>query len=137
MLLFFYYPGVTSQKFLKKERLKSKKAIDHLFRLRQSVHVYPLRLIWGKIEPPLSSSPIQFAVSVPKKSFPLAVNRNRIKRIIREVYRLNKQAIYEKLENKEIQYGWIFIYTGHKEPAFQELEIVLHKITKKVLKRLD
>jgi len=126
-----------SLKFSKKEKLKSRKAIQELFRARQSIHVFPLRLIWKKMEMPLSKSPAQFAVSVPKRAFAKAVDRNRIKRIIREVYRLNKVAIYEALLLQEgEQYGFMFLYSGKREPTFAEIEKSLKKLIKILPKKL-
>ena len=98
-----------SLKFSKKERLKSRKAIEQLFKARQSFHVFPLRLIWYKMGVPLSQSPAQFAVSVPKRAFPKAVQRNRIKRVIREVYRLNKADFYAALPKEEGQFACMFL----------------------------
>lgn len=118
--------------FSKKEKLKSRKAIQQLFQARQSIHVFPLRLIYLQLETALSHAPAQFAVSVPKRAFPKAVQRNRIKRIIREVYRLNKATVYQVLEEETGQYGLMFIYSGKREPAFAEVEKALKKILKKL-----
>ncbi len=125
-----------SLKFSKKEKLKSRKAIEQLFQTRQSVHVFPLRLIWRKLDFPLSQSPAQFAVSVPKRTFPKAVDRNRIKRVIREVYRLNKAAFYTALPKEEGQFGCMFLYTGKRPPTFTEIEKSLKKLIKIIPKKL-
>ena len=125
-----------SLKFSKKEKLKSRKAIQQLFQTRQSIHVFPLRLIWQKLETPLSTSPAQFAVSVPKRAFPKAVHRNRIKRIIREVYRLNKASFYDILRKESGQFGLMFLYSGKKEPSFKEIEKSLKKIIKILPKKI-
>ncbi|MEM6317917.1 MAG: ribonuclease P protein component [Bacteroidota bacterium] len=126
-----------SLKFSKKEKLKSRKAIQQLFQKRQSIHVFPLRLIWAKLETPLSKAPAQFAVSVPKRAFAKAVKRNRIKRIIREVYRLNKANLYEALAGEQQQLGFMFLYTGKREPTFSEIEKSLRKLIKVLPKKLS
>lgn len=126
----------TNLKFYKKERLKSRKVIQSLFQTRQSVHVFPLRVIWGKIDPVLSSFPAQFGVSVPKRAFPKAVHRNRIKRIIREAYRLNKAGLYKRLEEQKGQYGLMFLYSGKQEPTLEEIEKSLKKLFKILPKRI-
>ena len=126
-----------SLKFSKKEKLKSRKAIQQLFETRQSVHVFPLRLIWQKFELPLSTSPIQFAVTVPKRAFPKAVQRNRIKRIIREVYRLNKANFYQVLAKEEAQFGMMFLYSGKREPTLGEIEKALKKLMKILPKQIN
>lgn len=126
----------SSLEFSKKERLKSRKVIQGLFKTRQSIHVFPLRMIWGQITPPLTSFPAQFGVSVPKRAFPKAVHRNRIKRIIREAYRLNKSSLYNRLEEQEKQYGLMFLYSGKEEPHLKEIEKSLKKIFKILSKRI-
>ncbi len=125
-----------SLKFSKKEKLKSRKIIQQLFEERQSISVFPLRLIWGVISPPLSEYPAQFAVSVPKRTFQKAVQRNRIKRLIKEAYRLKKADLYATLTKEESQYGLMFLYTGKKEPCYSEIEKALKKIFPLFLKRL-
>jgi len=125
-----------SLKFSKKEKLKSRKAIQQLFETRQSIHVFPLRLIWQQFDTPLSTSPAQFAVTVPKRAFPKAVHRNRIKRIIREVYRLNKVNVYQVLANEKAQFGLMFLYSGKREPSFGEIEKALRKLMKILPKKI-
>lgn len=125
-----------SLKFSKKEKLKSRKAIEQLFQTRQSVHVFPLRLIWRKLDFPLSQSSAQFAVSVPKRAFAKAVQRNRIKRIIREVYRLNKADFYAALPKEDGQFGCMLLYSGRREPTFAEIEKSLKKLIKILPKKL-
>ncbi len=95
--------------FKKAERLKSRKVIELLFKDGKSFGAYPLRLVFLKNEEPRSNAPVQFTVSVPKRSFKSAVARNRIKRKVREAWRLNKHWLYEKLEKTE---GQISLY-GH------------------------
>jgi ribonuclease P protein component len=86
--------------FQKGEKLKSRKTIGKLFTEGKSFISYPIRFVWVKMESPLSEFPIQMALTVPKRSFPKAVNRNRLRRRIRESYRLNKYSIYTKLSSK-------------------------------------
>jgi ribonuclease P protein component len=72
-------------------------------------------------------SPVRVAVSVPKKRTPLAVNRNRIKRLIREAWRLNKDNLYASLP-PEKQLHLFFIFTGNPNPEFQQVEQSVQKI---------
>ena len=125
-----------SYKFSKEEKLKSQKVIQRLFEERQSIHYFPLRAIWSKITPRLNSYPAQVAITVPKKRFSKAVDRNRIKRQIREAYRLSKPILYEKLTPFEAQYGIMFIYTGKKMPSFKELHKSLKSIRKTLVKEI-
>ena len=75
--------------FKKEERLCNVKLIEKLFTEGSSFLVYPFRIVWLS-EVNASSYPVQVLISVPKKRFKRAVDRNLIKRRIREVYRLNK-----------------------------------------------
>jgi len=127
---------VPSFKFSKAEKLKSRKVIQQLFEKRNSIHIFPLRLIWGPISPRFNASPAQFAVTVPKKKFGKAVDRNRIKRVIRAAYRLHKPSFYEHIAPYEEQYALMFIYTGKKQPTLRELEKSLKRIRKKMVKEL-
>ena len=125
-----------SFKFSKAEKLKSRKVIQQLFEKRNSIHIFPLRLIWGPINPRFNTYPAQFAVTVPKKKFAKAVDRNRIKRVIREAYRLSKPDFYEHIAPFDEQFGLMFIYTGKKQPTVKELEKSLKRIRKKMIKEL-
>lgn len=116
----------------RKEKLKSKKLIDQLFIEGKSVSNYPIKLIFLKTELPFDVT-IQAGVTVPKKNFKNAVKRNRIKRLLRESYRLNKDLIFN---NSEGGFAFLFIYLGRKMPEYQEidenLQAVLHKFKKKI-----
>ena len=96
-----------SQSFHKTERLKSKIIFDELLASGSTVKKYPFILVWKKLNVD-QSHPIRIAFSVSKKRFPLAVDRNEMKRKIREVYRLKKSDIYANLNNN---YAVLLIYT--------------------------
>lgn len=82
----------TSYKFPKEERLCSKKLIEQLFREGSSFNLYPLRFILVKQAQPVFILP-QVLISVPKRIFKKAVDRNRLKRQVREAYRLHKHIL--------------------------------------------
>jgi len=127
---------VPSFKFSQAEKLKSRKVIQELFEKRNSIHIFPLRLIWGPITPRTNAYPAQFSVTVPKRKFAKAVDRNRIKRVIREAYRLNKPDFYQHIAPFDQQFGLMFIYTGKKQPTIKELEKSLKRIRKKMVREL-
>ena len=81
-----------SYRFPKEERLRSKKLIEQLFREGSSFNSYPLRFVALHV-PEVSEPPVQVLVSVSKRNFKKAVDRNRLKRQIKEAYRLSKPAI--------------------------------------------
>jgi ribonuclease P protein component len=83
--------------FKKEERLCNKKLIDELFHSGSSFLCYPFKASWQFIDAP-QSFPVQVLFAVSKKRFKRAVDRNLIKRRMREAYRLNKQQyLYDLL----------------------------------------
>lgn len=121
---------MSTQSFKKSERLKSRKTIGRLFnREGQSFAKFPLRLVYMEIEE--SEMPIQFTVSVSKKKFKRAVDRNRIKRQMREAYRLHKAPLLEKLKQSEKKYAWMVIFTGSELPDYQQVEKAMKKLISK------
>ncbi|MEY3369292.1 MAG: hypothetical protein RI973_2447 [Bacteroidota bacterium] len=109
--------------FKKTERLKSATAIARLFKEGHSFGVFPLRLVWMKM-PERSDAvvPVQFAVSVSKRNFKSAVVRNRIKRQVREAWRLQKPSLYEQLQEMSGQLAFLVIYTAKEELPFTLIE---------------
>lgn len=123
-----------NQSFKKAERLKSRKTIGRLFnREGQSFAKFPLRLVFMEIEE--NEVPIQFTVSVSKRKFKRAVDRNRVKRQIREAYRLNKQTLIETVEKSGKKYAWMVIFTGSELPDYRQVEKAMKKIIEKFTKK--
>ena len=83
-------------RFPKEERLKSKKLIDLLFQEGKSIKAYPLRLMYLETQLPKVETNIQLGVSVPKRIHKKAVDRNRLKRLLRTAYRHHKKLIDTK-----------------------------------------
>lgn len=108
--------------FKREERLKSRKVIGELFKGGKSFGQYPLRLIWVEQEEKVGDFPVQISVSVPKKKFPKAVQRNHLKRKIREAYRLNKPRLHRKLAGQEKQYAWMVLYVAKEKLPYAEIE---------------
>ena len=121
--------------FKRGERLRSRRLIGQLFRQGQSLGQYPLRLIWTTVDDRLSPYPVQFALSVPKKKFPKAVSRNRLRRLIREAYRLNKHLLYQALENEKRQLALMVIYTGSGAFPFEEIESAMQQLIRRFLRK--
>ena len=113
--------------FPKKERLKRQKLIEQLFSEGLSVTVLPLKLVYIKADLP-EKVPVQAGFSASKKSFRHSVYRNRIKRLMRETYRLNKAIIFN---NSKTQYAFMFLYLGKELPDFH----TLHTAMKTILER--
>lgn len=116
----------------KEERLKSKILIGQLFKKGRSISKFPLRLVYLKAEHS-SNYPVQVAFSAPKRKFKKAVDRNRIKRLIREAYRKNKHILYNSIEEKHII---MFTYTDENELKYVEIEEKLILLLKKLSEKI-
>lgn len=104
-----------SNKLTKDERLRSKTSIDKLFKEGKGFVKFPIKMQYMPHERPLH----QVAFTAPKRNFKRAVDRNRIKRLMRETYRTNKHILY----NKDIPSQAIFfIYIGKEMPTYANLE---------------
>ena len=104
--------------YQKTDKLKSRKQTQHLFSTGQAINVFPIRLIYT-IEPILNTatnlsltSVLQAGVGAPSRTFRKAVQRNRVKRLLREAYRLEKPNFISQaaLDNKRV--NLFFLYTG-------------------------
>ena len=117
----------------KKEKLKSKKLIEQLFVEGQSVSVFPLRLVYMATTFEENVN-LKTGVSVSKRNFKNAVDRNRIKRLLREAYRLNKASYFNNITT---QYAFMILYIGKKEPTFTELETKTKQLFDKFLNKVS
>lgn len=99
----------------------------------QSVSAFPLRAVYQTIDRCEGHGPAQILISVPKKRFKHAVDRNRVKRQVREAYRLHKQLLWERMaENQEMLVGFIWLSDRHYPTKEVESRVVkiLHRIAK-------
>ncbi len=118
----------------KNERLKSRKSIEQLFNEGKKINLSPylIYFITSPITSDLTKFRIQFGVGVATRNFKKAVDRNRIKRVTKEAYRLQKIPLQEKLQTKNIQLNLFFIYTARELPVYNEVykkvEVLLKKI---------
>ncbi|MCK8481735.1 ribonuclease P protein component [Psychroserpens algicola] len=117
----------------KKEKLKSQKLIEQLFSEGKSVSAYPLRMVYLKTEFEDTTVTFQTGVSVSKRNFKKAVDRNRIKRLLRESYRLNKSAYFNNILSS---YALMILYIGKDGTDFdsvdKKMKELLHTFSKKV-----
>ena len=116
----------------KAEKLKSKKIIDLLFSEGKSVSKYPLRLVYIKHDFE-EDIPLKIGVSVSKKYFKKAVDRNYYKRLLRECYRLNKQLLVENLDAK---YCCMFFYQTNDKLSYSEINEKTIQLFEKFIKVL-
>ena len=114
--------------FGKNEKLKSKKAIEALFSEGQSYVSHPIRIVY-KVNPK-SDYTIRIGESVAKKKFKHAVDRNLLKRRIKEAYRLNKSLVQLP---EDVSVDILFIYTSSKIKDYS----VIDQSMKEILSKLD
>lgn len=107
--------------FSKQERLCSKKSIETLLSKGNSFTAHPFKIHW-LIQTESLPYPARMAVSVSKKNFKKAVDRNKIKRRIREIYRLNKDTLYDFLNKNNNKIDIFLIYTAKEILSFHEMK---------------
>jgi ribonuclease P protein component len=122
--------------FRKDEILRKKKLIDRLFTEGSSFFVYPCKIFYLPL--PLETQfPAQIMISVGKRAFRHAVDRNRIRRQIREVYRQNKHVFYDHLARQQKQCILAIIYTANVRIPAEELDLKIKSIIKRLKKEFD
>lgn len=107
--------------FKKEERLSSRKEIQDLYETGKSFNSKCFRVFW-KSSKHSETFPAQVLISVSKKNFKRAVDRNRIKRLIREAYRKNKHLLYESLNARNKKIIFALSYITKEELTFTEIE---------------
>ena len=116
--------------FNKEEKLKSRKLISQLFQEGKNISFPPLRLKY--LEKPISINPAAVAVVVPKRVIKKAVDRNLLKRRMRESYRLFKPEFYELLNKSGRQVNLMVIYQSGKIEDYKTIDAQLKKALRKL-----
>lgn len=118
----------------KRQRLKSRKLIDELFSKGRYMMVFPYRVcyVFKQADAGTTESKLQCGVGAGTRHFKKAVDRNRIKRLSREAYRLQKNELEQKMKEHPCRLAVFLIYTGKELPAFdfvkEKLAVILHKL---------
>lgn len=120
-----------NQSYKKIEKLKSQKLIEKLFSEGNSVAAYPLRLVYLKTAFDDLVS-VKAGVSVSKRNFKKAVHRNRLKRLMREAYRLNKCNYLNNIPN---QYAFMILYIGKTDADFKSISKKMQTLLEQFLKK--
>ena len=118
------------------ERLKSKKEISLLFDKGNDFLSEPFKVIWNFTNNE-NKSPAKIAISVPKKNYKKAVDRNYIKRQIREGYRKNKHALYSYLTQNNLKINIIIIFLNRKIIKTKEIEQSIIKLLNNLIKNIE
>lgn len=117
--------------YSKQDKLKSKKIIEQLFTEGKTLTAYPLRLVYLKISFD-DNSVLKTSVSVSKRLHKTAVARNRIKRLLREAYRLNKPLYFN---NSSASYAFMILYLSKDVTTFDTLNKRMKLLLQKFLNR--
>ena len=115
------------------ERLKSRKSIDQLFSDGQRLSQPPIRVVYRKT----TDAGLKYGVTVSGKLFKKAVDRNRVKRVLREAWRLQKNELEQQLSVKGQGLHVFFIYTDKELPVFATISKVTGTIIRKLNERIN
>lgn len=125
-----------TNKFPKKERLCGEIRIGKLFAEGNAFIAYPLRVVY-KLTDEKSDAVVKVLMSVPKKKIKKAVHRNKIKRLMREGYRLNKSDLLEDCQQKGSTLYIAFTYLSDKETCFDQIEEKIKYSISKITQQLN
>jgi ribonuclease P protein component len=120
----------------KNEKLKSKNTIDLLFSKGKSVSKYPLRLVYVAVDLDHNTTPVpllKIGVSVSKKYFKKAVDRNYFKRVLRETYRNNKHLL---IDNLDTSYAVMFFYQSKDRLSYDEINTKTIQLFEKFISQI-
>ncbi len=120
------------RKFRKSERLCSRKSIDRLFSRGNTIYHYPLKMIW--MEPVTENPfPVRMVIGVPGKRIKKAVDRNRIKRLIRESYRTSKARLYESPALCNRQIDMVLLYVSEAVYDYDLINMKMNELFNKFI----
>jgi ribonuclease P protein component len=127
--------NTTPRYFLKKEdKLKSRKAIDELFKSGKNFSNFPLKVVWI---PANKAGILQAGVGVSSRNFKKAVDRNRIKRLVREAWRLQKNSLHDHLEQNQQSMAVFFLYVGKDLPPYDLIYAKVGSVIKRLIQWND
>lgn len=124
--------------FYKAERLCSKVLINNLFtKGNRVVTQFPFRVIWQYVPATTFEFPAQVMVSVSKRTFAHATDRNKIKRQLRELYRLQKTALYQTLTQHNKKITLAIVFQGKSHVPYQQLSPLFEGVIKKIIAQIE
>ena len=122
-------------KFTKSERLSRKSVVERLYAEGRSVAAYPLRAVYLPLEPEEGDPAASILISVSKKRFRHAVDRNLVKRRLREAYRLNKHTFIEALHTSGTSMAVAILYLDKRHHTFAYLQSRTKKLLKAIIEK--
>ena len=121
----------------KTERLTGEIRLNKLFAEGEAFIAYPLRVVYYLAEQKENDASVKVLVSIPKKRFKRAVKRNRLKRLVREAYRLNKQPLHNVLSETPNTLYVGFMYVSNDEADFATIEKKMKVALQKIVEVLQ
>ena len=121
--------------FPKSERIQSKIVLEKVYNEGSTIKKFPYRLKYMEMDFE-NQAQVQIVISVPKRLVKKAVNRNRIRRQIKEAYRLNKSSLLSFCDKKSNGLALFLIYTGKENQSFEYLEDKLKVVLKELESKL-
>ena len=112
--------------FSKHERLRGRLRVQAVATGGRSLHDAPFKFVGRTMELP-TDAPAQVAFAVPKRNLPAAVDRNRMKRLMREAYRQDKHRWYEKLKTSGKQCAWLIVFQGKAPITLMETRLKISR----------
>ena len=123
-------------KFPKKERLSGKKAIGQLFKKGNNSFIYPFKVLINYTDNSIESN-LRLLITVPKRNFKKSVDRNRIKRLVREAWRLNKSEVQQKICDNAITVDVALVYASKTILTYKEIAPKIILILQRLIKEYE
>ncbi len=121
----------------REERLRSNTLINGLFTHGKTCTGYPLKVFWDFAQANDHNSKVRAGFSVPKRNFRHAVDRNLIKRRLREAYRLNKYKLHDQLADEKRQLFLMILYLPKKIMNYDEIHYGIGRLLDKLCHTLN
>lgn len=139
----------TNNTYSKQEKLKSRKALEQLFAKGKSFSIFPIKVFYTVTDELVGdeidnseiklnyAALVQAGVGVSSRIFKKAHDRNKVKRLLREVYRTQKQPLYTSVASNQQQLNVFFLYIGKELPVFADLQIAMEKTLEKLIRKIS
>lgn len=121
--------------YSKQEKLKSRKALEGLFAGGKSFSTFPIKVFYTVSDTPQNE--VHAGVGVSSRIFKKANDRNKVKRLLREVYRTQKHPLYAAMDQKAKSLDVFFLYIGKELPVFAELKETMEKVLDKLVRKIS
>jgi ribonuclease P protein component len=122
--------------YQRKEKLKSRKLLKQLFSNGKSFSVFPIKIFYLQPDTPLDF-PVKVAVGASVRNFKKAVERNRIKRLLREAYRTEKVPLHQYMQERSLQVIVFLLYIDKILPDYTTLKTKMPLLFEQLIKRLN